>query len=886
MAPVPRVVGMRSDEDFGATGAHGAVPGCRAGIHQWDRTVDDAASTEMLTLGERLELVAASMPDNVAVAEGDLRVTYRAFNAASTAIAWHLTGLGGERHGRVGLFFERKLPCLESIYAAGRSGHTYIALDAGDPEERLRFILQDCEPFAILTEGALAGRARAIAPPGVPVVDLADIRRDGPFGPLPQVAPDQSLMFCYTSGSTGRPKGVIHTHRSMLVLTGHYARALAIKPADRLSFLYTMSFSAANNDMHGALLNGATLCAYDPRRDGTAGLADWLDRERITVLHTVPTLFRELCNRLAPDRILPHLRVVDTGGESLFVADVAAYKAHTRKSCLLVNQLAASEVQLIAQNVLTHDTVPAGDGIVPVGRAAQDVGISIRRADGSAADTGEVGDIVVSSPYVSPGYWRRPELDAAAFAPSAHLPGWREYRGGDQGRLDADGVLHFVGRKGGRVKIRGHSVDLMEVEAGLSSCPGVTGVAVVSEADDRLTDSERLVAYVATRTPEQRVAQTLRRHLADRLPWYMVPAGIVFVDALPMTASGKVDRAALAGVERHGDGAARAFAAPQDDIEREVAATFASLLGVAAVGRDDDFFLLGGDSLLGAELQTRLVERFGVLVGNFHEDATVARVAATLRREQSAPASSRVEFPTLLPLWTQGRHTPMFLVHGRNGQAFVSPHFMQLLGNEQPVSVFQARGLDGRREPHARVEDMAFDYLAELRKHRPHGPYFIASLCAGALIAAIIARSLRAAGESVLPLLLLDPPDEVWTHTYGRVPEEAFERMMKDPATTNARRVGLAFDRAVAHHRPQPYEGPVYMLSSRQRAFGGDVAVLRRMFPGRMHRYVVGTTHLQALDPTNPAVESALQECLARIREAAAPEPAAEGASGRGPARS
>jgi amino acid adenylation domain-containing protein len=828
-------------------------------------------ATEAGTTGTRLASVVARVPDNIAVVENGSSVTYRAFDQAATAIARHLIGLGGDQRGRVGLLFDKKLPSLESIFAAGRSGHTYIALDAGDPEERLRFILQDCDPFALLTEGPLVERARAIAPPGVVVVDIRQIPRPETSVPLPEILPDQSLMFCYTSGSTGRPKGVMHTHRSVLMLTGNYAKSLDVKPSDRLSFLYTMSFSAANNDMYAALLNGAALCAYDPRKDGTAGLADWLDRERVTVLHTVPTLFRELCNRLPAERILPHLRAIDTGGESLFAADVALYKAHTRGSCILVNQLGASEVQLIAQYVITHDTSLAGNGIVPVGRPTENVEIGVRRADGTAADVDELGDIVVSSPYVSPGYWRRPELDAAAFAPSERHPGWREYAGGDQGRLDAQGILHFVGRKGGRVKIRGHSVDLMEVEAGLSLCPGVTRAAVLSEAADRLVESERLVAYVVTRNPEDRVAQTIRRHLADRLPWYMVPAGMVFVDDLPMTASGKVDRTALASLEKHSELPARAFAAPEDEIEQAVADVFAKLLRLAPMSRDDDFFLLGGDSLLGAELQTQLAERFGVLVSNFHEGATVAGIAGVIRRDKATPAAARRDFPTLLPLWQQGSYTPMFLVHGRNGQAFVSPNFMQLLGNDQPVWVFQARGLDGMRQPHARVEDMAFDYLAELRKQRPHGPYFIASLCAGALIAAIMARSLRAAGETVLPLLLLDPPDRVETHTYGHVAEEKFEQMLKDPATTPARRVGLAFDRAVARYRPQPYDGPVFMLSSQQRAYGGDIAALRKMFPGRMNRYVVGTTHTQALDPLNPAVASALLECLARIREAASP---------------
>jgi hypothetical protein len=311
--------------------------------------------------------------------------------------------------------------------------------------------------------------------------------------------------------------------------------------------------------------------------------------------------------------------------------------------------------------------------------------------------------------------------------------------------------------------------------------PGVTKVAVLA-IGERSAEPDRLVAYLATAREEDRDPLLIRRHAAARIPAYMCPTGFVFLDALPLTASGKVDRKALAAMSPPAADVSREFEPPRDDVEREVAAIFQQLLNRAPIGRNDDFFLQGGDSLAAFELQARLRSVFGASPANFHEDATVAGIAAGVRSLRETPAAASRVLPVLTPLWRQGTAPPLFLVHGRHGQAFVSPHFMRLLGNDQPVWAFQARGLDGLREPSATIEAMAADYLAELRSVRPHGPYFLGALCAGALIAAMMARALREDGETVLPLLLLDPPAHALQGGYLQLTEERFVTKMKTRA--------------------------------------------------------------------------------------------------------
>jgi amino acid adenylation domain-containing protein len=825
--------------------------------------------------------MAEAHPDKPPVVEQGRDLCYSALDRAGDAIARRIVRASGGIPGGVSLLFASKLATVEAIAGTCRSGRAFIPLDADDPDDRLRAIVADCVPAVLLAESPLTDRARAIAGPGCTIIDLADARADPGVARLPDVAPQAPALICYTSGSTGRPKGVVQTHANLLYFADVYAASLHLDARDRFSLLYTLSFAAGSNAVVRSLALGATLCAYDMRRDGVSRLAEWLDRERVSLLQTVPTVFRALCNGLSPERVLPYLRAIHLAGEPLFAQDVERFRRHTSAHCVLMNQLGSTETCFVAQHFVAHADAPLAPGVIAVGRPVEGVAVEIRDGEGGLVAPGEVGEIVVCSPHLSPGYWRRPDLDAAAFADDARRPGWRTYRSGDIGRVDRAGELHFVGRKGSRVKMRGHSVDLAEIEAALVACAGVAEVAVVGVGDEMRMEPVRLVAHVAMRDGATGDPRAVRRALARALPAYMLPSVIAMHARLPTAAGGKVDRAALARMDIAPDAAATPDA-PRDDIERSVAGVFARLLNIADVGRDDDFFMLGGDSLLGAQLQLAILESLGVRV-DFHDDATVAGIAGGVRDARARPPT-HAPTPMLVPLWRHGDRPPLFLVHGRHGQAHVSPHFMKLLGDDQPVWSFQARGLDGVTAPHAGIVEMAADYVAEVRRVRTHGPYFLGALCVGAFVVAEIARLLRAEGEEVLPLLLLDPPNRALARVAAHADPARVAGKMKarqaqgriagpleDPRYLEAAiQTAAAFNDAVARHRPQPYDGAVYVLSSRARMQGvADPLDLRRIFTGRFKRYEVGTSHGDALDPRNPIFASTLRRCVELIRESA-----------------
>src|SRR6185312_438469 len=295
------------------------------------------------TIATRLAAFAARDPRRPAIVDRDRTVSYGELDRDASAIARTLAAIDGARGGNVCLLLGDRVSAITGIAGVARSGAAYVPFDPADPEERLRFMLADAAPAAVITEPSHVDAARALAPAGCAIVDIAAALRDAATGALPAVDGNADAHLYYTSGSTGQSKGVRQTHANQLHFVDAYARNVGINEGDRLSLLYSIGFAAGIGGVYRGIALGTTLCLYDLRRDGIAGLADWLDRERLTMLHTFAMVFREMAKRIGAKRVFPHLGVLHLGGESMYAGDVDLYRAHTTPRCRLVHQFSATE---------------------------------------------------------------------------------------------------------------------------------------------------------------------------------------------------------------------------------------------------------------------------------------------------------------------------------------------------------------------------------------------------------------------------------------------------------------------------------------------------------------------------------------------------------------
>ncbi len=581
------------------------------------------------SVAERFEKQAAAHPDRIAISAGGVAMTYAELNAAANRLGRAILRTSREAE-RVVLLFEQGAPVVVAVLAVLKAGKTYVPLDPAYPHSRLAELVEDAQAGLILTNSRHRPRAEELAAgASLPVVD-ADAIDPGSSGDNlgVSVSPDAIAYMLYTSGSTGRPKGVVQKHRNLLHFVRTYTNSLGITPEDRIGWLHSITFSASNMNVYPALLNGAGVYPHDVKQRGVEGLAELLMRERITICQCVPTVFRHFLGGLTGEERFPDLRVFELGGEPVYRRDVEVFRRRVGSHCILVNRLAFTEASVAAQYFITADAELPGNA-VPVGRAAEGMEILVLDEDGREAGLEKVGEIALRSRHLSPGYWRRPDLTAKAFLSGPNGNGLRTYRTGDLGRLRADGLLEYAGRKDFRVKVRGYTIEVAEVEAALLEIEGVKAAVVVAREDQR--GDQRLIAYLVP-VGVAPAAGELRALLGDRLPDFMVPSAFVVLDAFPVTSTGKLDRLALPAPDLAQVETTNGYAAPRTAVESRVATIWAEVFALDRVGIHDDFFALGGHSLLAGQIAARIRREYGVdlSLAALFEAPTVAELCAQL----------------------------------------------------------------------------------------------------------------------------------------------------------------------------------------------------------------------------------------------------------------
>jgi amino acid adenylation domain-containing protein len=551
---------------------------------------------------------AASSPDSLAMVAGAERLSYAELDLRSNQLAEHLRSLGAGPDVLIGILLERSVASVVSTLAVLKAGAAYLPLDPALPADRLAFMLRDSGLATVITRNGLSGKLTT-GSWNVVNLDADGERIAGYSGKLFDTEADASHLayVIYTSGSTGQPKGVEITRGSLENLIDWHLRAFRVTKSDRASLMASVSFDAAVWELWPYLAAGASVhIPPDSVRTQVEPLRDWLVAERISISF-VPTPLAELLIQLQWPADTP-LRILLTGADTLHIRPPQGLPF------TLINNYGPTECTVVA----TSGAVSPGgaDSKQPsIGRAIDHTTLYILDQQMRPVAQGTSGELYIGGSGLARGYRNRPELTAEKFVPNPSSNGngsgttARLYRTGDRARLLPNGEIEFLGRLDDQIKIRGYRVELDEISSVLDSHPDVKASTVTVTGADG--DEKRLIAYLVLAAHAKPTANVFREHLQSRVPDYMIPATFVRLSALPLTTNGKVDRAALP--QPNGNALPEdAYVAPQGPVQQRLAELIAPLLHVDRVGANDNFFLLGGHSLLGTQLLTRISESFGV----------------------------------------------------------------------------------------------------------------------------------------------------------------------------------------------------------------------------------------------------------------------------------
>jgi amino acid adenylation domain-containing protein len=562
-------------------------------------------------------------PDAIAVSPvspGKEELSYRELNRRANKLARYLRGMGIGPEVFVGIFMDRSIEMLVGLLAVLKSGAAYLPLDPQYPLERVRFMIEDSQARVVLTQHSLLDRLPDAATQTICLdADCSTFSNESSENLDALALPDNLAYVIYTSGSTGQPKGVLVAHRGVTNMIEASCKLFGVNSNSRILQGASLSFDASVLEIFMALLGGATLCLMDQGASGIE-LAQLLSDHAITTIAITPSLLDTI-----PEGEFPELQTIIVGGEACSTGTAARWSRGRR----LFNAYAPTEATVYA----TAMRYVENDGRTPrLGRPIANIQIYLLDPHLQPVPIGIPGEIHVGGAGLARGYLNQPALTAERFIPDpfSRIPGARLYKTGDLARFLNDAELEFVGRIDQQVKVRGFRIELGEIETVLGRHPGVREAVVVARED--APGGKRLIAYVVANEDLPPAISEMRDYLKRTVPEYMVPSAFVMLEALPLTATGKVDRNALPEPGQVRPELAPVYLAPRTAVEEVLCGVFSEVLKVEPVGVRDSFFELGGHSLLATQVSSRLRETFQVELSlrKVFEAPTVERLAEAI----------------------------------------------------------------------------------------------------------------------------------------------------------------------------------------------------------------------------------------------------------------
>jgi amino acid adenylation domain-containing protein len=709
---------------------------------------------EILRVDQLIDRQAEHNPKHIAVRHKDKTLTYTELSSRSNQLAHALIERGIVPETLVGISTARTVEMVIAVLGIFKAGAAFVPLDPAYPKDRLTYMLEDSKTKIIITDRVSYER---LPENDAEYVFIDELNLDAYPSTSPAVvnAPNDLAYCVFTSGSTGRPKGVMIEHASLLSFVAWTSSRFT---GDQLSCVLcssSLSFDVSYFEIFAPLSVGGSIYIVK-------NILDLLLEPPRAPIRTISTVASALAELVRMRAIPQTVNLILQAGEYLpaTLARDLYRLSHIRE---VVNLCGATEDTVYSVDYKVPRNVPEDP---PIGRAFLHRFAYILDEDMQPVPAGVPGEIYYGGSGVARGYINRPELTAARFLPNpfGHSP--TMYRSGDIAYWGEDGQMRYMRRNDQQVKIRGYRVELADVEAVVREYPGLDQVAVLARD---VGGHKSLVAYAVVREGVRVDYDDFARFAGQRLPEYMVPSSLVFVDFMPIGPSGKLDREALTRLETRRPEIEEQFLEARSDRERQLAALMAEILGIDRIGVNDNFFMLGGQSLLATRYIAKVCSTFphetewldaefgeNAVLARFFREPTVAALETALASASEPTGAARASASPLQCIQEgQPGHVPFFLLHGvLDGEAFYSWNLAQGIGTEVPLYTIAPHGAHGAPVPET-IQEMAAEYLALIRTIQPKGPYRLGGYCNGGYVALEIARTLRAEGETVDALLII-----------------------------------------------------------------------------------------------------------------------------------
>jgi len=707
---------------------------------------------------EEFEEQAAQHPETVAVSCRGEQLSYGQLNLRANRLAHHLISLGVGPEVPVGICVKRSTDMIVALLAILKAGGAFVPLDPAYPPDRLKGMVADTGLRLVVTGPPLDGD---LFGPGIRRVSCDTDTLDGCDGSDPgrRANGAHAAYIMFTSGSTGRPKGIVVTHRAIASHCSVCRETYGIGPRDRVLQFASLSFDPSVEQIFTALTAGARLALRGEELWSAKELYEQIVAQELTVVNLPTAYWNEAAMDLPGPGAAPaahSLRLMIVGGEAMMPGALRQWRKTSFGAVRLLNAYGPTETTVTA---LLYDcgdlpTEELGASTrIPIGRPLRNRSVYILDPDGAPSPAGFPGELYIGGPALARGYVNQPGLTDERFVRN-HIDssgGSVLYKTGDLVRFCPDGNIEFLGRVDRQEKIRGFRIEPGEIESVLREHRGVHDAVVVVR--DGPSGEKQIVAYCAAAGGVSISVGDLTALMAERLPAFMLPSAIVMLERLPLTPNGKIDRSALPPPPAASGRPAPGYVAPRDPLEVGLAGLWESLLGKKPIGVHDNFFELGGHSLLAARLFAQIEKLTGkyLPLATLFQAPTIDGISALLRREGRGSTWS-----SLVAIKPAGDRPPFFCVHAAGGNVLGYRSLASHLDPDQPVYGLQARGLDGADVPLESVEEMAGQYVREVRALQPAGPYYLGGACTGGIVAFEMAQQLVAGGEDVGILAMFD----------------------------------------------------------------------------------------------------------------------------------